>query len=96
VVLYAIFKAFTVVKIRVAFFWVVTPCRCRYHGSPKSWYPTTTLHVFTARRTPHELCYVFTVTNMATLRNIGIISVGISNMENVNRNESLNCVCINV
>jgi hypothetical protein len=44
-----------VVKIQVEVFWVVMPCSVavgwREQGSPKHWYPTTTLDEVTTQKT---------------------------------------------
>jgi len=44
-------EVFTVVKVQVEVFWLVTPRRWRQQGPPKRWYPTTTLHGITTQKT---------------------------------------------
>jgi len=43
----AYFEAFMAVMIQVEIFWVETP----EHGPPKRWYPTTTPHGVTTKKT---------------------------------------------
>jgi len=52
------FEVFTVVKIQVEVFWIVTPCSAlvdtlerRQCGSVERWYPTTILHCVTTQKT---------------------------------------------